>query len=302
MSARLKILAVDDEDFNLDIMDHHLARAGLEVVRAEDGIAALQKLEENADIELIVLDRMMPKLGGMEFLQRIKADSRFRDIPVVMQTAAAATEQVVQGIEAGVHYYLTKPYNGLILVGIVNAALYEAKIKRKLGDRVRGYSRMLGLLEEARFHFQTLDEAVNLAQYIANCFPDPQQVVFGLHELLVNAVEHGNLGISYAEKTALVQNGDWHAEVERRLGFPENQDKFGSISLKVTPEAIVVHIKDDGKGFDWREYLEFSPDRATDPHGRGIAASRALSFHSVEYLGAGNEVRCIVRLRARDVA
>ena len=240
-------------------------------------------------------------MGAWNFCSEIKANSRFRDIPIVMQTAAAAADQVVQGIEAGVHYYLTKPYEGRILVGIVNAALKDAKIKKKLGDKVRGYGRMLGLLEEARFRFQTLDEAVNLAQYIANCFPDPENVVFGLHELLVNAVEHGNLGIGYAEKTALVRNGDWHAEVERRLGFPENQDKFGSLSLKVAPEAIVVHIKDDGKGFDWLEYLEFSPDRATDPHGRGIAASRAMSFHSVEYLGAGNEVQCIVKL-GQDVA
>ena len=75
MGARLKILAVDDEEFILDMIEHHLARAGYDVVRAEDGIAALQRLEENADIELILLDRMMPNLGGIEFLQRIKADS-----------------------------------------------------------------------------------------------------------------------------------------------------------------------------------------------------------------------------------
>ena len=296
MSARLKILAVDDEEFNLDIMDHHLARAGFEVVRAEDGITALERLEENADIELIVLDRMMPNLGGMEFLQRIKADSRFQDIPVVMQTAAAATDQIVQGITAGVYYYLTKPYEGPMLIGIVNAALHDAKTKKKLREKVRGYGRILGLLREARFHFQTLDEAVNLAHYIANCFPEPGTVVLGLHELMINAIEHGNLGISYAEKTALLEDGGWNAEIERRLGFPENKNKFGSLALKVAGEAIVIHIKDDGKGFDWREYLEYSPDRATDSHGRGIAASRAMSFHSVEYLGPGNEVRCTVKL------
>ncbi len=295
MSARSKILAVDDEEFNLDIMDHHLARAGLAVVRAEDGISALQRLEENADIELIVLDRMMPNLGGMEFLQRIKADSRFQDIPVVMQTAAAASNQVVEGIKAGVYYYLTKPYEGAILIGIVNAALQDAKTKKKLRETVRVYNRILGLLEEARFHFQTLDEAVNLANYVADCFPEPERVVLGLHELLINAVEHGNLAIGYAEKSALLRNGEWHAEVERRLGLPENQNKFGHLSLKVTREAVVVYIKDDGKGFVWRDYLEFSPDRATDLHGRGIAASCGVCFDSVEYLGAGNEVRCTVK-------
>ncbi len=78
MRERVKILAVDDEEYNLEIIDYNLARAGYEVVPAEDGIAALQRLEENADIDLIVLDRMMPNLDGMEFLQRIKATHAFR--------------------------------------------------------------------------------------------------------------------------------------------------------------------------------------------------------------------------------
>ncbi len=151
-------------------------------------------------------------------------------------------------------------------------------------------------MKEARFDFQTLEEAVNLANLIANCYPEPEKVMFGMHELLVNAVEHGNLGISYAEKAALLLHGGWKEEIERRLGLPENKNKFASLDLKATEEAIVVHIKDDGKGFDWHKYLEVSPDRATDPHGRGIAASRMMSFDSVEYLGAGNEVRCTVKL------
>jgi CheY-like chemotaxis protein len=300
MSTEPKILAVDDEEFNLDIMDHHLVHAGYRVVRAEDGIAALRRLEENADIEVIVLDRMMPNLGGMEFLEQIKADARFQDIPVVMQTAAAATDQIVQGIKAGVHYYLTKPYEGAILIGIVNAALRDAKTKRKLRERVRGYGRMLGLMEKARFHFQTLDEAANLADYIANCFPEPEKALFGLRELMINAVEHGNLGISYSEKTKLLRDGVWSEEIERRLRLPENQDKFGSVTFEATKEAVTVHIKDEGKGFDWRDYLEISPNRATDPHGRGIAASRMMSFHSLEYLGAGNEVRCTAKLAGKS--
>lgn len=296
MKARSKILAVDDEEFNLEIIDYNLVRAGYDVVRAEDGLAALQRLEENADIDLIVLDRMMPKLDGMEFLKRIKADPRFQNIPVVMQTAAATSDQIMQGIKAGVQYYLTKPYEDAILISIVNAALQDSKNKKKLWEKVRSYSRVLGRLKEARFDFKTLEEAVNLANLIANCYQEPEKVVFGLHEMLVNAVEHGNLGISYAEKAALLLHGGWKAEIERRLWLPENENKFASLDLTVTEEAIVVHVKDEGKGFNWHEYLEFSPDRATDPHGRGIAVSRMMSFDSVEYLGAGNQVRCTVKL------
>ena len=62
----------------------------------------------------------------------------------------------------------------------------------------------MGLLEKARFRFRTLEDARTLAFLIANCFPEPQVAVYGLNELLINAVEHGNLGITFAEKTKFV--------------------------------------------------------------------------------------------------
>jgi CheY-like chemotaxis protein len=293
-----KVLAVDDEDFNLDILRFHLVQAGHQAVLAEDGAVALKKLEENPDIEAIILDRIMPNLGGMEFLYRIKGDARFRDIPVIMQTAAAAPDQVVQGFQAGVHYYLAKPYDGAMLLSIVDAALEAARNNRSLKEQAQGYGRLLGLMESARFRFRTLDEAAGLASTIANCFPEPKKVILGLHELLINAIEHGNLGITYAEKTALMQTGSWKEEVERRLASPEYREKNATLSFEAAQGALIVHIRDAGEGFNWKDYMDFSPSRALDAHGRGIATSRAVSFDRIEYLGCGNEVRCIVTLRA----
>ena len=66
----------------------------------------------------------------MAFLQKIKADVRFRDIPVVMLTAAASVDEAVQGIMAGVRYYLTKPYSGAMLIEIMNIALQEVRTSR----------------------------------------------------------------------------------------------------------------------------------------------------------------------------
>ena len=108
-----------------------MVRAGYEVVLAEDGLAALERLEENPDTAAIVLDRMMPEMDGMEFLSRIKANPKFQDIPVIMQTAAAGSEQVLQGIQAGVYYYLTKPYDDVLLLAILEAALRDARPRRK---------------------------------------------------------------------------------------------------------------------------------------------------------------------------
>ncbi|MGO9985603.1 MAG: response regulator [Rhodomicrobium sp.] len=296
MAHQAKILTVDDEEMNLDLMSIYIAGLGFRSIPAEDGLIALQKLEEHPDVDVIVLDRMMPNMDGMTFLARIKADKKFQDIPVIMQTAAAATEQILQGINAGVYYYLTKPYDDAMFISILKSALRDSQTKSVMKEEVRSQRRMLGLMEQSTFRFQTLEEAKTLAYYIANCFPEPERVVFGLNELLINAIEHGNLGITYAEKTKLLLSGCWLQEVERRLASPEHREKAAHLTFKASKHEVAVQIEDEGKGFDWNKYIELSPERATDPHGRGIATSRIMSFHSVEYLGSGNEVMCKVFL------
>ena len=62
-------------------------------------------------------------------------------------------------------------------------------------------------MELSRFRFRTLEEAKSLAYFIANCFPDPVMAVCGINELLVNAVEHGNLGVTYDNKKFFLING-----------------------------------------------------------------------------------------------
>ena len=295
-----QILVVDDEEFNLDNISFYLTEAGYDVAGAEDGAIALQRLRALERVDVIVLDRMMPNMDGMEFLKEIKADARFQDIPVVMQTAASAPEEVLEGIKAGVYYYLTKPYEEEMLLSIVSSALRDAKSKSELIESVRRNNNIIGLMVNSCFRFRTLEEARTLASYMANCFPEPERAIYGLNELLINAVEHGNLGITYSEKTRFVLDYSLEQELNRRLELPENRNKFAYISFKATDDAIIVHIKDEGEGFDWEKYIEFSPDRMTDPHGRGIASSRIMSFDAMEYLGTGNEVQCTVKLRDKE--
>lgn len=292
-----KVLAVDDEEFNLDIITDYLTEAGYEVIQAVDGVDALEKLEQHKDISVIVLDRMMPRMDGMEVLSHLKSTPKWREIPVVMQTAAATSEQIVEGIKAGVYHYLAKPYTGGILTSIVESALNDISNRNDLKEEVHKHRLALGLMENASFRFRTIEEARNLAYFVANCFPDPETIVYGLNELMINAIEHGNLGITYTEKTKLVLAGGWIDEVRRRINLDENKDKFATLSYKNSGDAIMVTIKDMGNGFDWQKYMELTPDRATDPNGRGIATSRMLSFDNLEYIGKGNEVNFTVKNR-----
>jgi CheY-like chemotaxis protein len=292
MKTNPKVLAVDDEEFNLDILTDFLTDAGYEVVSAQGGEQGLARLKQHPDVDVIVIDRMMPNMDGLEMLKHLKKDELYKDIPVIMQTAAASSQQILEGIQAGVYYYLAKPYDEALLLSIVKAALLECKARLEMRDEVQKQRRTLGLMERARFRFRTIEENNNLCYFIANCFPNPADAVYGLNELMVNAIEHGNLGITYDEKSDLVQNGIWREEVERRLQLPQYAEKFATLEYEVQEKNLVVTIKDQGRGFNWQNYVDFSPQRAMDPNGRGIAIAKVRSFPHLEYRGLGNEVVC----------
>ncbi len=127
MSQKVKILIVDDEAFNLDIMSEYLLDAGYDVVVSEDGNSALQNLDSNPDISLILLDRMMPNMDGIQVAKKIKENSKFTNVPIIMQTAAAAINQQLEGMKSGVYAYIVKPYEDSELLTLVSQALNEAK-------------------------------------------------------------------------------------------------------------------------------------------------------------------------------
>lgn len=105
-----KILCVDDEPVNLKLLESFLVPKGYEVIKAQDGMEALQKLRE-APIDLVLLDVMMPGLNGYEVCKRIKEDPHLRHIPVVMITALVSKEDRIRGIEAGAEDFISKPFD-----------------------------------------------------------------------------------------------------------------------------------------------------------------------------------------------
>jgi anti-sigma regulatory factor (Ser/Thr protein kinase) len=154
----------------------------------------------------------------------------------------------------------------------------------------------LSLITDATFTYQNLQQAYDLGTMLANTCPDPTRTVVGLTELLVNAIEHGNLGITYEEKSKLNAVGNWSEEVDRRLADPENAEKRAVVRFERVGSEIHFTIKDEGKGFNWTPFLEVEPQRAFDTHGRGIAMANLLSFDRLEYIGSGNEVRATVKV------
>jgi CheY-like chemotaxis protein len=285
-----KLLVVDDEPINLEIIGHCLEDEH-QLAFAEDGLEAWAMLEASPQAyDGVILDRMMPRMDGMEVLRRLKADKRFRDVPVIMQSAADSSEQVAEGLAAGAWYYLAKPYAPKALRSIVNAALDDRRNRKDLAQIGGKLQTILDLADQASFRFRTLEEVSVLSSTLAQMCPNPETVAMGLSELMLNAVEHGNLGIDYAEKGRLIEDGLWQDEVERRLTNPVQARRHAIIELRRESMHLSFTIRDQGPGFDWQRYLDLDPSRAFDSHGRGIAMARHLAFESMEYRGAGNEV------------
>lgn len=290
------ILVIEDELICVGFIEHILKNQGCKVTVAHSCNAAWQLLEQDASpFEAILLDRGLPDMDGLLFLKRLKADPKLQNIPVILETASSDETSIRAGLSAGAYYYLTKPLNADLLVSIVSAAIEQCRNDNALKALVKqNKPAFCQHLDEAVLHYRTLDEAKCLAQALSQLFAEPDRVVVGLQELLINAVEHGNLGISYADKTRLVLESKWLEEITRRQNLPELQARQVEIRFQKLPDRIVLTIQDQGSGFDWQKYLQMAPERAFDPNGRGIAMAKMLSFDSLTFLGNGNTVQVTI--------
>lgn len=289
------ILAVEDDRTLRAMLAGNLQELGYAVLEAQNGKQALDILLERKDaVDAVLLDREMPVMDGIELVKRMKEHKELRNLPIIMQTGHDQPEQIKEGIDAGVFYYLAKLVDKEILESVLSAAIRETAQQRQLLHELQKHKTSFNLIETCKFCLRTLAEAEHLATFVAHCFPDAERAVGGLAELLINAVEHGNFCITYEEKTKLIHDGTWLAEVERRAALPEHKDKVVVTTYHRKPEGFYVTITDQGKGFDWRNFLYIDPARAADNHGRGIAQANAACFDKLTYNETGNEVTAFV--------
>ncbi len=297
MSDPITALVIDDEELSRAIVAGYLSRMGyrtLGVGTAEEAWRLLADLREV--VHVVLLDRQLPGMGGMDLFARMKADPDLSAIPVIMQTISDRSAEIAEAIQAGVFYYLVKPYPGELLQSVAAAAVDQlTRLKRLQGD-VRSRTDAMALMREGTFRFRTPQEAHNLAIAVASMVPSARGLAFGLVELLLNAVEHGNLGIGYAVKGELKLGNMLAREIEDRLAHPEHAGKAATLRVQRDERKAVFTVSDEGRGFDWSRYLAIDALQSTATHGRGIALARMVGFHDLYYVGCGNTVVATVDL------
>src|ERR1700721_2203839 len=142
-----RILIVDDNETNRDILRTRLGPHGYELLEAADGEEAIAATREHHP-DLILLDVMMPKIDGIEVCKRINADADLPFIAIILATAKADTKDVVAGLEAGADEYLTKPLDQAALVARVKSMLRVKELTDRVGEQAADLARWNKTLEE----------------------------------------------------------------------------------------------------------------------------------------------------------
>lgn len=122
----IKILIVDDEPNQLELLSFNLSKAGYEVIRAEDGQSALDIIEDSHP-DLVILDWMMPYLSGIELCRTLRARAETRHLPVILLSARGDEGDRTLGLDIGADDYISKPFSPRELVSRVNALLRRSR-------------------------------------------------------------------------------------------------------------------------------------------------------------------------------
>ncbi|WP_367155902.1 response regulator [Methylomonas sp. HYX-M1] len=294
------LLVVDDEPFNQFAISEFLEGSGCLLESAQSAEEAWDTLVDNPDkFDAVLLDRFMQGMDGLDLLRRIKRHDRLKLLPVILQTSASSAEQIAEGLYEGAFYYLAKPFKPEVIRAVVTTAVRDRSERLHMRESEQNWH-TLTHLTQAQFSFRTPQEARHIADWLSRLCPSRQLAHLGLVELMLNAVEHGNLGLTYDEKTHFLAHSALPDEIERRLDLPEYKEKVASIHFSRADRCLRFTIQDQGQGFDWQPFLEMSMERIMDNHGRGIAMARSLAFSRLDYLGCGNCVAAEISLASAE--
>ena len=289
------ILVVDDSAADRQLAGHLLEKQGWTVLYAEDGSQALVLIKAQLP-DLVLTDLVMPKLDGLELVERVKTDHSA--VPVVLMTAKGSEEIAVRALEGGAASYVPKNLVVRDLVEVVTRILDASK-------EHKSYKRLLGGLRAASFVLQNDPELISsLVSYLSQVLRDSElfdeadchRIATALDEALTNACYHGNL-----EVRSEVREHDsraYRALANERRTVAPYRDRRIRVSTDLTSQEARFVISDDGQGFDVRAIPD--PTRLENlerPSGRGVFLMRTF-MDDVRYNESGNEVTLLKRRSA----
>ncbi|MBK8808583.1 MAG: response regulator [Bacteroidales bacterium] len=286
----MKVLVVEDDDASREYIEIILKKMGLQFKSSTNGKDALVLFNEYRP-EVVLSDINMAEMDGITLLENIKRIQPHTI--VVMLTAYNSEEYVVRCMRHGASNYLKKPIPKESITNLLRK--YQTILKNYASEKkVSHFVKKNEFTLKIKTDFNLIPSVVNylVAETDELFSPDVKlDIKLGIGELLMNAMEHGNLGISYIEKNDAI-SGDTLTELyESLLSDAANADKIVKINFEKFENYCQWTITDEGEGFN----PELVPNPISDNgvmqlHGRGIFICK-FQFDKLEYIGKGNIVK-----------
>ena len=285
------ILLVEPDGTDRKQTAHVLDEGGYRVKSYSSSNDLIDALQDKADhASVIILPDIEMEAGFSECLAEVQRHPNLKRVPIILR-AQLTDSAIDRNLQSGmIFHHLSKSASPSRLLAITAAAQHSYSRFSQLAQEVEKNSAAFGLIRSGVFELQTLDEVSHLASILSQSYPDPKTMALGLSELMINGIEHGNLGIDYDMKTTLLEEGTWQQEIDRRLELPENKHKKIIVEYLRGENSTTITIQDEGDGFDWQKYMTIDAERLLATHGRGIAIAASSAFDEMSFIGTGNIV------------
>jgi CheY-like chemotaxis protein/anti-sigma regulatory factor (Ser/Thr protein kinase) len=282
------VLVVDDQEALRSLLARLLEREGFDPIQAEDGAQAVEMYKSESPL-VVVSDIMMPKMDGLMLLNEIRRIDR--NATVILMTGQGNEDVLLKALRGGATNFFKKPFNVRELID---------EIRKVVEFRLEAARSSLfsPLLVEEMKHFvmpradSPFFPIINQITLQLPCLLPQEDILnlkIGIEEIITNAIEHGNLGISYDEKSKAIQEGRLAELIADKGRESDAAGRAVHITSRLSPEMFEIAIRDDGHGFDWRSLPAVEPENLLAFNGRGIFLTK-IYFDEVIYNDIGTEV------------
>jgi CheY-like chemotaxis protein/anti-sigma regulatory factor (Ser/Thr protein kinase) len=292
-TAPATVLVVDDSPVDRRVAGRVIEkRKQWRVIYAANGLEALEVIGRDRP-DAVVTDLQMPGMDGLSLVTAVR--EQYSTVPVILMTGQGSEKIAVAALRAGAASYVAKR----VMASDLGPAIEQVLNASQTDD---GQTRLLKTLRRRTSHY-VLDNDPSVVSALVAVLQQEvtalgicdatavTRVGIALEEALLNAIYHGNLGISSELKA--VNEHAFHAEAAARRGLSPYRDRRVRVTAKLTPDRATFAIADEGDGFDITKLPDpTDPEYFDRPSGRGILLIRAF-MDDVRYNATGNRVTLI---------
>jgi serine phosphatase RsbU (regulator of sigma subunit) len=234
-----RILVVDDNELNRDLLSRRLRKGGYRVELAEHGVRALEMLAASP-FDLVMLDIMMPEMNGYEVLGRLKADPELCHVPVIMITAVDDEASVVRCIELGAEDYMPKPFNPALLKARVSSSLAKKRLHDREQTYAAGLARELDIGRRIQQGFLPARLPPLDGWVLTACFAPARQVAGDFYDAF--PLPHGRLAVLVADVCDKGVGAALFMALFRSLFRALAEQRFAAEPAGGTPAAALLDV------------------------------------------------------------